>query len=734
MVQLVAFVSKFVLLALAHLYGAWAAGPSLLLPVGIDRPAPSLFPPASGHILPPANNELQGRKGTNKFWANWMVASGKGEAIFTMPYALKWGLRSELQVSHGDQIHTYADGASAAQEHRIRSYVTPVTGEFGLGALELAPGSPYVVVKEGLFGIHVEVRRHSPSPGKVSFPIYSGMAYVSGRFSGGITPRITSELNVASVRKVHNGIWAFRNGRGSEFRVYALTAIGERVDASYDFDRSGQMNRELDGWVRMAHVVKPGDEKVLDTHAGGVIQGCELQVDADGIVRYMFEKVGSARVPVLHFAYAHQISIMGNEVSLPKITPSQAPTKGPMRGVSGDVWVLRPDLTEAEQLGFLPKGVPSVQREAQLIVETAAALKDLQRDWRKSMFRGSFYFSGKGFQKVAMVCLLAERFFGAADERTQGCGRILAQGFRCLYDRSAAGDCSGAPIGFYYDEDWGGVVSREGYGNDGCYGNADFGNACYNDHHYHYGYYVVAGAVLIKILPVYRHEPAFLHLVNALIRDTSNPSMDDPFFPMFRSFDWFDLHSWSRGVVPSPDGKDEESTSEELNLLYGIHLWGDVTQDAPLHRLGTTMLALCAHTVREFFLMEDGNSHYHPDFARNHVTGIFFQNKVDYTTWFGGKAEYIHGIQMLPLSPALLLTRKAPFCLQEWRSILSKLPLSPTDPWTSILLTGGLAIINPDAAYEKLANMRNDHMDDGLTRVWALYWAASQVAGQQLRV
>ena len=43
---------------------------------------------------------------------------------------------------------------------------------------------------------------------------------------------------------------------------------------------------------------------------------------------------------------------------------------------------------------------------------------------------------------------------------------------------------------------------------------------------------------------------------------------EDLHFPRFRSFDWFELHSWSRGVIPSADGKDQESTSEELNLLW----------------------------------------------------------------------------------------------------------------------------------------------------------------------
>merc|ERR1711879_171842 len=154
-----------------------------------------------------------------------------------------------------------------------------------------------------------------------------------------------------------------------------------------------------------------------------------------------------------------------------------------------------------------------------------------------------------------------------------------------------------------------------------------------------------------KLKPSYRNNAEFVNFVNTLIRDTTNPSVDDVHFPRFRSFDWFDLHSWSRGVTPSADGKDQESTSEEVNLLYGIHLWGGVTNRPSLKRLGTVMLSLAATSIREFFLMKVDNPHHHPDFARNHVTGIFFQNTARYTTWFGDKPEYIHGIQMLPLTP-----------------------------------------------------------------------------------
>merc|ERR1711879_356988 len=57
---------------------------------------------------------------------------------------------------------------------------------------------------------------------------------------------------------------------------------------------------------------------------------------------------------------------------------------------------------------------------------------------------------------------------------------------------------------------------------------------------------------------------------------------------------------------------------------------------------------------------------------------------------------------------------------------IGRLPLSSTDPWTSILLSGSLAIVDPNQAYTRINQMNPGHFDDGLTKVWALYWASSQ--------
>uniref|UniRef100_A0A7S2N8J0 glucan endo-1,3-beta-D-glucosidase n=1 Tax=Zooxanthella nutricula TaxID=1333877 RepID=A0A7S2N8J0_9DINO len=712
-------------------WAAWA-GDALLHELDSDRaPDASVFPRVTRHRLPPALSKVQGPKATNKFWANWVVSRGEHGPIFPMPYALKWRAKgacaaAEMTISHGTPQYEYGGVAGPG---RITKISTPFVSELSLGAVEeLAPGH-HTIVREGLFGVHVQVRGlPANSNRKVTYPVFSGMAYVSGRYEN-LRPRISAQPRaMLALDKVRPGVWAYRHNGGREFRVYVLTENGAFADDSFNFDQEGRLNKPLDGWVRAAAVNGPSDAAALDEHAGSVLVNMELDVESSGVVRYRFQ-AHPAGAPILHFAFAHHMKMLSNGSQLSAaVAPSQTPTKGNMRAVVGSTWTLKVDTDEASQLDFLPPGEPRADRKRFLRDEALGTLDWFLKgvNWRTTMFKGSYYFSGKGFQKVAMVCLLVEKFFGAQHGKTQRCAGLLAHGFKCLYNRAAAGDCTGAPVGSYYDEDWGGVPSRQGFHDVGCEGGADFGNACYNDHHYHFGYFVVSAAILAKLMPAYAQDHAFVAYINDLIRDTANPSSNDPFFPRFRHFDWFALHSWSRGVVPSGDGKDQESTSEEVNLLYGLFLWGRARNDAKMQQLGSTMLALCSMTLQEFFLMKNSNPHYPAAFVQNHVTGIFFQNKLDYTTWFGTKKEFIHGIQMLPLTPALFLSRKAEFCQQEWSDIVSKLPLPPWDPWTSVLLTGSLALVSADAAYGRLAVMDPGSVDDGLTRAYALYWAATQ--------
>ncbi|CAF2841426.1 unnamed protein product [Rotaria sp. Silwood2] len=70
----------------------------------------------------------------------------------------------------------------------------------------------------------------------------------------------------------------------------------------------------------------------------------------------------------------------------------------------------------------------------------------------------------------------------------------------------------------------------------------------------------------------------------------------------------------------------------------------------------------------------------------NKVTGIFFENKAEYTTWFGANPEFIHGIQMIPCTPITEEIRLAKFVKEEWTTILSKIVHDAFQGWKSILI------------------------------------------------
>lgn len=82
------------------------------------------------------------------------------------------------------------------------------------------------------------------------------------------------------------------------------------------------------------------------------------------------------------------------------------------------------------------------------------------------------------------------------------------------------------------------------------------------DHHFHFSYLIHAAAILVHLDPTFFTEVGVY--IHNLIRDINNSSVDDRHFPLFRHFDWFLGHSLATGLVPSLDGKNQESCSEDV--------------------------------------------------------------------------------------------------------------------------------------------------------------------------
>lgn len=106
---------------------------------------------------------------------------------------------------------------------------------------------------------------------------------------------------------------------------------------------------------------------------------------------------------------------------------------------------------------------------------------------------------------------------------------------------------------------------------------SDFGNTYYNDHHFHYGYHVLAAAYIGAMDS--KWLAANKAYVNSLVRDYANPSSSDKYFPVWRSFDWYHGHSWAHGLTAMYDGKDQESSSEDMMSVYALKMWGTVIKD-----------------------------------------------------------------------------------------------------------------------------------------------------------
>jgi endo-1,3(4)-beta-glucanase len=437
---------------------------------------------------------------------------------------------------------------------------------------------------------------------------------------------------------------------------------------------------------------------------------------------------------LLHFALTHQLESMGKGAATPAASQNgtraggsivvQSTTRGAMTGVvtkaAGGVapWKMtEPELKQ--EIGFYaPRKIEASLVTSLKLKETLQA--DINAEW--VLDGASYYFTGKAYQKYASLCLMADDPAVMGEDKTlmQTCVKKL----ETLLDKFLT---NSFPSPLIYESTYRGLTTSEGITKNDV--NADFGNGIYNDHHYHYGYWICASAMLRKLDPKWARMAELEVMVTTMMRDVANPSPEDTHFPTFRHFSWYLGHSVSHGATPMNDGKDQESTSEDMNFFYGMMLWGKVTSNKAVEDLGSLMLRIDAHAIRTYFLMESSNKVHPPEFAKNHVTGIFFDGKVDYATWFSAEKYCIHGIQMIPVSPVNEIIRSPKFVKEEWDDVLSKEAIvvnkDMTNAWNS-LLYANYAVINKPVALEVLSKVK---MDDGLTRSWALYVAATRPDG-----
>ena len=270
---------------------------------------------------------------------------------------------------------------------------------------------------------------------------------------------------------------------------------------------------------------------------------------------------------------------------------------------------------------------------------SSAGKSDLAQDMSAQSKLNSIYYSGKALAKFPAAIHAVHDLAG--DVATAQAGLTKLEDAYELF----ASNKQTYPL--VYESQWGGVVSTALYvtGNN----DDDFGNTYYNDHHFHWSYFLHAAAMIGHLDPVWL-TPAHKDWINTLVRDAANPSTQDPYFPFQRSFDWYNGHSWAKGLFDSGDGKVQESTSQDALFSYGMKMWGRVIGDAAMKSLGNLMLAVPKRSFHECFLLESDDVNQPANYIANKIAGTLFENKVDHVTYFGANLEYIQGIHMIPQS------------------------------------------------------------------------------------
>ncbi|KFH72209.1 hypothetical protein MVEG_02500 [Podila verticillata NRRL 6337] len=723
---------------------------SILQPIDISPPLP-IFPRRTHPVSPVhvRTDDTSTPLPTNKFYGNWLLGDAHAP-IWTHPYGLRWDsmggnwLQTDspqqgLSISHIDDS---SKAFGPLDEHQAsRYYLNPFLVSMGMSAMELTQGHSMTVGDFGEFGCTLiltpggkseQGRPDEEEAQQITVPVVRGMAFVTGVYRD-LTPRVFSNILVRTLTLDEaftgtsggGGGWVkyrFLLENGVTWLVYAKANQGG-APLRLELQGQGQAVATSGRFSGVLQIVKVpvgngGAEATYDQAKGVyatkgdlVIRQKYVNSDTAGY-RIDWTLAGDTTAPFIHFTLPHHRSILTTNVT-PTTIELASTTKGKMVAYQGASW----HLLEPERLAvdFLPEGWPNLVTQEQLQEIRRQAEQDVvNMDFDAGTDLDSMYFAGKGLAKFALLCLVTKDVLQDTTGLYDKCLAKLKSAFQRFMSNQQQN-----PL--VYDVTWKGLISGQGLEKGAL---ADFGNTWYNDHHYHYGYFIHTAAIIRHLDPQWT-SLEINSFVHGLLRDVANPSSSDPYFPVFRSFDWFMGHSWSQGIFVSLDGKDEESTSEDINLYYAMSLWGRVAGNPELDKLGQVMLTVARRSIQAYFLMEADNKNQPASFVKNHVTGILFENKVDHTTYFSPRIECIQGIQMIPATPALPMIRRKEFVQQEWDDLLRARVDQIEDGWRSILMMN-YATLDKDAAWQYFTSNKNVPLDDGMTKTWALFYVASQ--------
>lgn len=631
------------------------------------------------------------------------------------------------QKVFGPNLPNSAPGAAA--------YFINPGGILSIVISEASLGPSTIIVTDSITDTSINVN-FSPSTGAASvmtFPLVQGMGFVTAQFNGG-TPILNSAVFFRTITRATNnpkpGVtkYTILLEDGKTWLLYASSPTGQPIELTVVNNGLVQATSGFIGIIQVAKSPDSTSEALFDAACGAYATTMTISgaVDSElGYYNFAFTKAGLADTTLVMFALPHHLESFAPQTAPHVISDVKlaTTTKGAATAVWADSWTLQELLPIT--MGFAPwspsHGVPKNSFSAATIdLINNIAASEISQDINAQSNLNSMYYSGKALAKFAGIVYVLHDLLNNPALAQAGLNKLKSAFTVFVENRQQ--------FPLVYESAWGGCVSSASYTlNDP---GADFGNTYYNDHHFHYGYFIYAASIIAYLDPSWLTASNKAY-ISILVRDIANPSPADTYFPVSRNFDWYHGHSWAHGLYESYDGKDQESSSEDAMSAYALKMWGFVTGDQNLEARGNLQLALTARSLQNYFLYESDNTIEPANFIANKVAGILFENKIDHTTYFGADVAFIQAIHMLPLLPCSTLTRTQNFVSEEWRTWFNDGRAdSAPGGWKGILYAN-LAIVDPQASWNFFAdpNFNAGNLDGGASRTWYLAWAAGLGGG-----
>ncbi|KAL8695266.1 MAG: hypothetical protein Q9218_000164 [Villophora microphyllina] len=614
-----------------------------------------------------------------------------------------------------------------ATANPVEYYVNPVgIQSLIFSAAELGPGMTLTTDSLTPFSVNANLVSKDASTPAITLPLVQGIGFITAIYHS-VTPFIDSSIffrTITPLSSPKKGVIKYKIllEDGTTWLLYATASNSDGLALTTTSSTRLQAAGPFKGTIQIAE--NPGDvtsqERLYDTSSGAYATSASLSSSIDGSsgsYTLSWAKGGNGS-PLVMFALPHHVQSMAASTTAGKTAIQlQTAVKGLATAVIGDTWTMvEPGLPTS--IGFAPWDPSSTSKQAiaaaaQQKIVTAGS-KELAQDMDAQSNLNSMYYSGKALSKFTTAIYAVYDLAGDVNLANVGLDKLKAAFARF------SSNTQRFPL--VYESAWRGVVSTASYttGDSG----VDFGISYYNDHHFHWSYFIHAAAIIGYLDPSW--VPANKDWVNTLIRDAANPSASDPYFPVSRSFDWYSGHSWAKGLFDSSDGKDQESSLEDALFSYAIKMWGHTIGDSAMEARGNLMLAVQKRAFQNYFLMEKGNVNQPANFIGNKVTGIMFENKCDHVTYFGNKPEYTQGIHMIPINPSSGYTRNQAFTKEEWATYFDNGRVDQVEGGWRGILYSNLALIDANAAYDWFSgpDFDNKFVDDGASLTWYLALSA----------